>query len=367
MLRSHGHEVIEYTRTNTDIENVSAAKLLRQTLWSQRSFDELSKLLRDVAPDVLHCTNTLPLLSTSVYDAAYKYQVPVVQSLRNYRLFCAESMCMRGQVACQACLGKKFAFKAIWNRCYRGSLGASATVAMLQTVARRKDFFADRVHAYYTLSEFARRKIAEHGLPAERIMVKPNFMASVPDLGSGDGNYAIFVGRLAEAKGVRVMLRAWESLDVPLKIVGDGPLSDMVREHAAANRQIEWLGEQELEAVYPLVARAKFLVFPSIGLETFGRTLMEAYSVGTPVIAARESTVPETVVEGEIGFTYDPLDHDQLRQLVISSFAIHDYQRLRQNARSYFVKHFSPSRNYELLMGIYEQARRNAGAATETV
>lgn len=359
LLREFGHDVVEYTRHNSEISNRSRWQVFREALGNRKSFDDVSRMIRSFRPDIVHCTNTLPLISTSVYDAAQEQDVPVVQALRNFRMFCAESSCMRGKQACHACLGKKFAWRAIWHRCYRNSVGSSATIALLQSSARRQNFFEGKVSAFYTLSNFARQRLIQHGVPGDRLHVKPNFIFNPPPPGSGRGKYVIYAGRLAEVKGLRVLLSAWQGLNIPLKIVGTGPLEDFVRSQARQNANIEWLGERPLNEVYQLIGNARFLVFPSVGSETFGRTMMEAFALGTPIIAARKNAVTEIVDEFNNGFTYDPLNAAELRQVVSQLYEPElQYDRLRTQARQSFDEHYTAGKNHQVLMDIYQDAQR---------
>ncbi|MBI3453077.1 MAG: glycosyltransferase, partial [Rhodospirillales bacterium] len=147
-----------------------------------------------------------------------------------------------------------------------------------------------KVDAFIAPSAFTRDKLAEGGIPRARIAVKPNFVAI--DLGPGDGHggFALYAGRLSAEKGIEAMLRAWTDGNpgLPLKIIGDGPLTDRVRA-AAAERpgSIDYLGRQPLDAVYRLMGEAALILMPSAWYETFGRVVVESYARGTPVVACR--------------------------------------------------------------------------------
>src|SRR5262249_14961413 len=146
----------------------------------------------------------------------------------------------------------------------------------------------DKVDAYIALSEFGRQELVTGGLPAEKIAVKPNFVHPAPAMGKGDSGYALFVGRLAQEKGVSTLLAAWKQLaaEIPLKIIGEGPLAEIVRTATKESSAIEWLGRVTRERVTELMQHASLLIFPSVWYEPFGMSAIEAFAVGLPVVAS---------------------------------------------------------------------------------
>lgn len=168
------------------------------------------------------------------------------------------------------------------------------------TAHRALRTWAEKVDAYVALTEFARKKFIEGGLPAEKIAVKPIFVCPDPRSGEGRGGYALFVGRLSPEKGIATLLAAWKRLGgrVPLKIVGDGPLADEVVKAANGSSGVEWLGYRPVAEVHALMKEACSLVFPSEWYETFSRVVAEAFATGTPVIAANIGAVAELVEHG---------------------------------------------------------------------
>ena len=226
------------------------------------------------------------------------------------------------------------------------------------TVHRVLRTWTEMVDVYVALTEFARSKFIEGGLPAGKIVVKPNFVAPDPGRGQGGGGYALFVGRLAPEKGTGTMLAAWDRLGtrIPLKIVGDGPLRARVVE-AARRSNVEWLGHRPVEEVHALMGKADMLVFPSEWYETFGRVAVEAFATGTPVIAADIGAVAELVEHGRTGLEFRPGDpEDLIAQVEWALSHPAELRLMRDEVRAEFEAKYTAERNYRALMEIYEAA-----------
>ena len=208
LLEDRGHEVVRYTVHNDSIRDGSRWKVAKNTVWNRRVHAELKALMLREKPDVMHCTNTFPLISPAAYYAARAAGVPVVQSLHNYRIMCAGSLLMRDGAVCEKCVGRSIGLPGVIHGCYRGSRAGSAVVAALQSVHWALGTWTRMVDAYIVLNEFAREKFIAGGLPADKLYVKPNFVHPDPQLGTGRGGYAIFVGRLSQEKGISTLLAA---------------------------------------------------------------------------------------------------------------------------------------------------------------
>lgn len=356
LLRAYGHEVLEYTKHNDTIKEMTGIGVAKRALWNRHTYRELRTLLRREQPDVMHCTNVFPLVSPSAYYAARDEKVPVVQSLHNYRLLCPNALCLRDGKVCEDCVGRVFAWPAVRHACYRNSRSATATVAMMQMFHRFKKTWTKAVDRYIALTEFGRQMFLSAGIPAERIDVKPNFVRNDPGVGTGHGNYVVFVGRLSHEKGVTTLLDAWAQLDEPvaLKIVGDGPMADVVQNAAETDSRIEWLGWRTAEEVSAIVANASATVMPSIWHETFGRVIIESFAVGTPVIASRHGAMAELITPDRTGMHFDVGCPADLAAKVTELFR--DQVRLaamRELARKEFEEKYTMSRNYQCLMSIY--------------
>jgi glycosyltransferase involved in cell wall biosynthesis len=359
LLEAHGHEVQRYTQHNDAVEKISRLSLAAKTIWNRTTHRELTGILREFQPEVLHCTNTLPLISPSAYYAARAQGVAVVQSLRNYRQICPGSLLMRDGQVCEDCVGKLLATSAVRHGCYRGSRLATAVVAGMNAFHRLLGTWSSAVDLYFTLSEFAKSRFVSAGWPAEKIVVKPNFIDPDPGLGRGSGKYAVFVGRLSPEKGISTLLDAWRQLPepIPLKIVGQGPCEGEIQAFAAAHPHVELVGRKPLQEVLDLIGEASFLVMPSIWYETFGRTIIEAYAKGTPVIASRLGAMQELVDDGSTGLLFNPGDAADLATKVQCLWR--DPRRredMRHAARAEYEQHYTAEPNHERLLDIYHQA-----------
>jgi hypothetical protein len=197
LLEAHGHQVLRFTRHNDAIARMSRFEVAGLAIWNRDTFHELRKLIRRERPTVMHCTNIFPLISPAAYYAARAEGVPIVQSLRNYRLFCLNACFLRNDRVCEDCLGKGIPWPGVLHGCYRSSRTASAVVAAMLSLHRVMRTWTRMVDRYFTLTEFSRQKFIQGGLPAKLIAVKPNFIDPDPGPGRGQGGYAVFIGRLS--------------------------------------------------------------------------------------------------------------------------------------------------------------------------
>jgi len=156
LLESHGHQVVRYTVHNDDIHKMSRWSLLRKTIWNRDSYEQVTALIKRHRPDVMHCTNTFPLISPAVYHAARRANVAVVQSLRNYRLLCPSAFLFRGDSPCESCLGKHVAWPAVVHACYRNSRTATALVVLQNGLHQLLGTWMNCVDHYFTPTEFTR-------------------------------------------------------------------------------------------------------------------------------------------------------------------------------------------------------------------
>ena len=360
LLETYGHQVTRYTVHNDRIAEMRRPRLAKDALWNSSVYRELRDLVREERPQVAHFHNTFPLISAAGYYAMGAENVPVVQTLHNYRLMCPNGLFFRDGRPCEDCLGKTFPWPGVVHNCYRGDRAASGLAATVSFTNRLLDARSRQASVYIALTDFARDKLVEGGLPPDRVTVKPNFVSPDTGSGRGSGGYALFVGRLSPEKGVRTLLEAWKILGeggMPLKILGDGPLADEVARTADENPRVEWLGYKPSHQVRDHMREAAALIFPSEWYETFGRVAVEAFASGTPVIVSDIGAISGLVEHRRTGLHFRPGEPRSLAEQV-RWISAHPAERslMRQEARSEYESKYTADRNYGLLLAIYERA-----------
>jgi glycosyltransferase involved in cell wall biosynthesis len=298
------------------------------------------------------------MLSPSIILEACTSGIPVVQTLHNYRMICSNALLYRNGAICKDCVGKSFPIGGILHGCYRQSRVGSAIVTAAFVFHRLMRTW-NRVDLFIAVSEFEREVLVGGGLPAEKVVVKPNFVSlNTRETNTDKREVALYVGRLSPEKGLRTMLTAWSSDRIPLrlKIIGNGPMSDEVRRCATNNSRIEYLGPQPPQVVYREMAEAKFLVFPSEWYETFGRTVVEAFSQGTPVLAADLGGMRQLVKDGVTGYRFSPGNVESLIAGTLRFPTGIEYKQMSTNCRAFYLREFTGEINYVALMDIYRRA-----------
>lgn len=363
LLEAHGHEVIRYTTHNDRVGLLGPVELAKKTIWNRDTYLDLRRIIRDQRPDVMHAHNTFPLISPAAYAAAREGGVPVVQTLHNFRLLCANGLLFRNGRICEDCIGKTVLWPAVLHKCYRGSVAASAVVATMLHYHRARGTWHHGVDVFVALTEFARRKFIEGGLPAAKIVVKPNFVDWELDAQSvnpeGESDYILFVGRLAAEKGIRTLIAAWNAFPglPPLRIVGDGPLKDEVLRATAANPLVRWLGYRPAAEIQQLLRGARALVLPSECHEMFPLVLIEAMSVGVPVIGSRIGAVESVIEDGRTGLLFTVADPRDLGEKVLWASVHQDaMSSMGENARVVYRERYAGAVNYQLLRAVYARA-----------
>jgi glycosyltransferase involved in cell wall biosynthesis len=362
LLRDHGHEVLTYQRHNNELAHIGRLQAAMDTLWSRRTTRELGELLRTRRPDVVHVHNTFPLISPSLYAAAHDAGVPVVQTLHNFRLLCPQAMLLREGKVCESCVGRA-PWAGVVHACYRGSRAQSGVLAGMLVLHRALGTWATKVQRYIALNNFCRDKFIQGGLPASRIVIKPNFvdLAAPPPL---PRRGLLYVGRLAPEKGITTLAQAARGLPPgSLRVAGTGPEA----ERLAGLPAVVMLGALNAAQVAQEMAQAIALVVPSLWYENFPRTLVEAFACGLPVLASRLGALESLVEHGRTGLHVEPGDAPAWAAAMQA--ALDDTPRMATMgaaARELYEREYTAAANHRMLLAIYEQAiaeRRHGAAA----
>ena len=376
LLADYGHEVELWSVDNKDLPTGFTGKIKTAltTSYSSASRAIAQDKLRRFQPYVVHVHNFFPQISPSIYDACLDENVPVIQTLHNYRLICPGAMLMRQGKICEQCVTGT-PYQAAWYGCYRGSKLGSLVVAHMVAEHRRQGTWQHKVNRFIALTGFAKSKFVEAGFPADKIAVKANFVDDPLQINfhpnllpEGEGafalkstalfpGFALYVGRISEEKGIKTLLKAWSSMDDQdlLKVAGVGPLEALMQ----GKNNIAPLGRKNATEISELMQGASFLVLPSEWYEGFPLVLVEAFAHGLPVLASRLGSMAEIIKDSETGLLFAPGDADDLAEK--AKWLLDNpqqSQKLGGNARRTFLAKYTAEQNYSQLIEIYESVTK---------
>jgi len=359
LLKENGHEVVVYECTNDEnVFNKKGHKLksFYYSTWNPFAYKKLRTLLKEHQPDIMHVHNYWYQLSPSIFKAAYDHNVPSVITLHNYRLLCPGVLFLRNGKPCEDCMTKN-PIRSIFFKCHSNSILKSFLSYRLFRKTKKNDYYSKFITGYIALTEFAKTKFIQGGIKEYQLRVKPNFIPSkainpsdsVLDLPE---NYALYVGRISDEKGIESMCKVWEDIDYPLVVIGSGDahLEDKLK----ANKKIIFLGKKNSSEVFSCLKSCSFLVFPSIWYEGFPLTIIEAFSMGKPVIAADLGARNEVVIHEETGLLFD---FKNMTDFKVNILRMIEDEALRNkmgiNALRKFENEYSENTNLNQLVSIY--------------
>ena len=360
LLQKNGHEVILYSRHNAELKKMSVMRKLMlplTTIFNPRTFSDVKRLIRQENIKIVHVHNTLNLISPAVYYAALSEHIRVIQTIHNFRLLCPGATLFRNHCICEECLEKSI-LRSIRYKCYRGS-ALQTSICVLSMMINRMTGVYKKLN-YICLTEFNKTKLqCLKGVEEDRIWIKPNFAVN-PDAEvipfSSRENMFIFAGRLDELKGIDVLIDAWELLgdDAPqLIICGVGPLEEACKRKVAEKnlKAVSMLGFLENVQVRQMIARAKALILPTMWYEGFPMSIVEAFSVGTPVITTDIGNAGSLVAHNLNGRKFRLGDAADLARMV------REFPDMVDRTREIFENRYSEDKNYSRLLEIYREAK----------
>lgn len=361
LLEEHGHEVILYTRHNSELKTFSKIQKLLlpfSTIFNIRTFREIKKIIISENIEIVHVHNTLNLISPSVYYAAMVCKVPVVQTIHNFRLLCPGATFFRDGHICEDCVTKGLTC-AIKHKCYRNSR-LQTLACVVSTWIHRAIGIYGRLN-YICLTEFNREKILGlKQIQSQKVFVKPNFVKVSDEVVPyvERKKQFIYVGRLDELKGVDFLIRTWKDFradDYKLIICGTGPLEDWCKEYVQKHhiKNIELKGFVENSIAKKMTGESKALILPTRLYEGFPMTIAESYGVGTPVIGTDLGNTGSLIESGKSGWKFSVDSKQQLLD------ALEEVKNSDAGLPDEFREKYSAEENYKALKMIYGECLRN--------
>ena len=361
LLKKNGNDVFFYTRYNAEIKEMNIwQKILMgfTSIYNFKTYREIKRIICEKKIDVVHIHNTLSLISPSVYYAALKCKVPVVQTVHNFRMLCPGATLYRNGHICEECVEKGLGCSVI-HGCYRNSKVETAVCAIALLIHRTTGIYS-KIN-YICLTEFNKKqllKINKKGkkqiVDPKKIFVKPNYVKKdESNINRQKYRQYIYVGRLDEQKGIDFLFETWRLMGEKaskLIVCGTGPMEkwckNFVKEKAA---NIELVGVVDNDRARTMISESEALILPTRWYEGFPMTILEAYSVGTPVIGPDFGNVGDIIIEGVTGYKFYDMDS------MIACINKVCKKELFYKILNIYNNYYSEQSNYEMLDKIYQQ------------
>ncbi|MES1221843.1 MAG: glycosyltransferase [Bacteroidota bacterium] len=269
------------------------------SIWNTSAARKIKKIIATEKPDIIHIHNLHFAVGTIALRVAKKAGVPVVKTLHNYRLLCPSATLFSNGNIFTNSVSKNFPWKAVRNKVYRNSFLQTFWLAAVIWLHKKSGTW-QHCNKYIVQSEFAKKIYVQSslGIQTDKFVVNANFVNQlVPDLQKKKDHF-LFVGRLSQEKGITLLLEAFIKTDYELHIAGDGPLKELVLEACITNKRIKYLGRLDQQNVINAMHQCTALIFPSMWYEGMPMTILEAFSIGIPVIASDDGAMATLIEHG---------------------------------------------------------------------
>lgn len=363
LLEKNGHTVIRYTVCNDQFDNTGVIGKIKMTLgmlWSFKNYAQVRKLCNEEKPDIVHVHTFFPLLSPSILYAAKRSKTKVVATLHDTRFICPCSTSLRNMKLCNECGDGRY-FRMIKYKCFKNSGIMSAIVAFIFKYHRVRKSFYNKIDKYICLNDNQIRLLKEIGFDEDKIVKKYNFVPdnkdeleiiNKPDIPQ---KYVVFYGRIGEEKGIRILMKIWDQItNIPLVVMGGGPLEIEFKKWAKGKENVYFLGYTEHNKCLSIVRNAEFVVFPSIWYEGCSMVEIETMSMGRGLVATDLGFTVEAVQNGYNGYKIPLNDIDGFVQKIRELWGNPKLcDKIGANARLEYEHKYTPESNYNQLITIY--------------
>ena len=367
LLKTHGHDVAvfamdypenietEWKRYFPNEIKFTPGVGMLETFMRMFGLGEVKRkfnsLLNDFKPDVVHLNNIHTQLSPVIARLAYERGIKVIWTLHDYKLLCPRYDCLRnGNKVCEECFADKH--KVLEYKCMKNSKLASM-LAYKEAMKWSREKLESYTDAFICPSQFMQHKMAQGEFDRKKMYILCNFIdIERTRRDSYDKeDYYCFIGRLSFEKGIETLIEAARTLPYHLKIIGGGPLADILKEKAKG-ANIEFTGYKEWPEIKEIVGKARFSVVPSEWYENNPLSVIEAQCLGTPVLGANIGGIPELMKEGVNGMCFESRNIMDLKNKIEKMFILNvDYKQLAKSSQI----RYSSEKHYNELLELYQQ------------
>lgn len=345
----------------SSLSRADSVRAVARMFSNRPAASTFDRLLADFRPDVVHVHGIHRQLSPSILFAAKRQGIPVVQTLHDYHHACPADVLLRaGSEPCDPPLcGPVNTMPCVVNRCVRDGVAISAISAAETSWQRARRAYERTVARFISPSHYLGTIMRQAGWTVP-IDVVPNAVDTAFAGERADEGFFLVASRLSPEKGVSIAARAAIKAGVPLVVLGDGPERESLLAQFPA---LDLCGHVTADEVDRQLLRCRAAVVPSMAMENAPMSILEALSLGVPVISSSVGGVPEQVRDGHEGLLVPPGDVDALaaamRRLADDPALA---SRMGHDARQRAHEVFGFDRHMQSLVAVYERAlgRRDA-------
>ncbi len=383
LLKVHGHEVIPFAMHHSENEKTPWSKyfvsnidlrapqgirgklaIASRAIYFAEAKRKFERLVKETNPDIVHIQNIYHEISPSILNVCRKYNIPVVQTVHDYKLICPNyKLFCNGKIE-TFCKGGDF-YKEIFHKCTSGSISASALTALEMYIHKWLHIYDRGVKYWIAPSKAVKDILVEYGMPKERINVMHHFFdTTAVTPATSVGKYILCYGRLSEEKGFHVAIQAMKSLPGQrLKIAGEGPMKDLLVSLAyeeGVSDRVDFVGFVKGAALKKLIRESRIVLVPSVWFEVFGYTIVEAMAANKVVLGSRIGAIEEILGSVDARLLFTPGDSDDLAKKALALLCDNTrLERLGQKSRSWVQKNLFPEDYYNRLIELYKKAIKN--------
>lgn len=351
LLKKRGHKVLLYEKDSRDIKNIfDSLRAGIGLFWNRETNLNIDRIIKSFDPDIAHFHNIYPLISPTAYRVCKRHSIPIIQTIHNYKFMCPKNSLYRDGSLCDLCVGKTIAWPSIIYGCYHESRLSSLVYSFAFAFHRLMGSFA-MIDTYIFPTKFVKDYYCKHlsFINPKKAIVLPYAAPSFGNhVSSSDKDYYLFVGRLAEEKGITQLIDQFIESKRKLVVLGSGPLESQLKNKCRTFANIRLIPHTNASQVRKYMTRAKAVIIPSRWYEVLPFVFLEATALGKMIFMAQNANLRTIDHRNNVVF-YNPKFFSHLnKKLTI-------YERLTQSPKkSKMPNVYMSAYHYKTLISLYE-------------
>ena len=331
-----GNSLESYT-SNMDFHTGKAEKFLYpfKIIYSMEAKKKISKVLDTFKPDIVHMNNINFQLTPSIIYAIKKRGIPLVQTVHDYQMICPNHLLYSfiENKPCERCL-KGSKWNCLTHSCIHGSK-IKSLLGVIESIFYGFLKTYQKVDMYICPSKFLESKLlGASDLYKGKTFTIHNFIKKTQPQQKTEDNlpYIVFVGRLSKEKGVELLSDTARLLpEYRFVVAGNGPDEEVLYN----SPNVELKGFLTGDELINTMANAKVLIAPSVCYENCPLSILEAHSMGIPVVTMKYGGMAELVEDGSTGILASEPTAQSLANAIKKALDNEDnYLNLKENCKN---------------------------------